>query len=48
MEKATISGGFFNLMALWGHASSGHAKTYELSLATTWRYAERSGYPVNS
>jgi hypothetical protein len=34
MEKATIAGGFFKLLALWGHASSGHTKTYELSVAT--------------
>jgi hypothetical protein len=26
MEKATIAGGFFKLLALWGHASSGHTK----------------------
>jgi hypothetical protein len=36
MEKATIAGGFFKLPALWGHASSGHTKTYELSIATAW------------
>jgi len=29
MEKATIAGGFFKHPALWGHASSGHTKTYE-------------------
>jgi hypothetical protein len=36
MEKATIAGGFFKLPALWGHASSGHTKTYGLSIATAW------------
>jgi hypothetical protein len=35
MEKATIAGGLFKLPALWGHASSGHTKTYELIIATT-------------
>lgn len=25
-----------NLQALWGHASSGHTKTYKLSIATAW------------
>jgi hypothetical protein len=34
MEKATIAGGFFKLLALWGHASSGHTKTLELGIAT--------------
>jgi hypothetical protein len=29
MEKATIAGGFFKLLALWGRASSGHTKTYD-------------------
>jgi hypothetical protein len=33
MEKATIAGGFFKLLALWEHASSGHTKTYESSIA---------------
>jgi hypothetical protein len=33
MEKATVAGGFFTLLALWGHASSGHTKTYESSIA---------------
>jgi hypothetical protein len=36
MEKATVAGGFFRLLALWGHASSGRTKTYELSMATVW------------
>jgi hypothetical protein len=36
MGKATIAGGFFKLPALWGHVSSGHTKTYELSIATAW------------
>jgi hypothetical protein len=34
MEKATIAGGFFKLPAFWGHASSGHTKTYELIIGT--------------
>jgi hypothetical protein len=36
MEKATIAGGFFKLLALWGHASSGLTKTYELGIAMAW------------
>jgi hypothetical protein len=42
MEKATIAGGFFKHPALWGHASSGHTKTYELSIATAWLKIKRN------
>jgi hypothetical protein len=28
MEKAAIAGGFFKVPMLWGHASSGHTRTY--------------------
>jgi hypothetical protein len=37
MEKAAISGGFFKVPSLWGHASSGHTKTYKPSIAKSWQ-----------
>jgi hypothetical protein len=40
MEKAAISGGFFKVLSLWGHASSGHTKTYKASVAKRWQQVD--------